>query len=278
MPAKPGSTLPGGPFKAWQLAAFFVPFLLPVALASRKLGWLPPDHPAWSVLMFTLAALWVLVFAAGLVRGISVWSLPAAGMVLFIIGFLIKGIARVLVLTFANIPYGFAWPESIVRRISLMLLSDLIFLVPMLLFLAFIVMAAPPFRERVKQDGLLLSLLVYGMAIPLLVLYDEYQGRGPYELAGALILIASAALFLVLRSRRLRALVLALAVLLSASILSYGLYRIFPDQYFAEEVAPFRVWEAVQPLLEIPALLVLLCLPLSLSRLPVFRGLLQVNK
>jgi hypothetical protein len=274
---KPASYLPGGPFKAWQLAAFFVPFLLPVAEAVRKLGWLPPAHPAWSVLIFTLVALWLLVFAASLVRAFPAWTLPAAGMVLFLIGFLIKGMVRVLVLTFANLPNGFAWPESISQRISLMLLSDLFFLVPMLLFLAFIVMAAPPFRERVRQDGLLLSLLIYGMALPLLVVYDEYQGRGIYELIGALILIAGAALFLVLRSRRLKALALALAVLLSASVLSYGLYSIFPDQYFADAVAPFRLWEAIQPLLEIPALLVLLCLPLSLSRLPVFRGLLQAN-
>lgn len=267
-------------FKAWQLAAFFVPFLIPITEAVRKLGLLgllDPRHPFWMVLIYALGGLWLLVFTIGLVRAFPTWTLPATGMVLFLIGFIIKLMVQALLVSVASFPGSITWPDPLPVRIGLMLVREMLFLAPMLLILALILKAAPPFQERVRKDVSLLSILVFGMAILLPILYDEYQGRGIYELAGVLVLVAGAVLYLVIHSNRLRILVLALVVVLSSCILSFGLYRIFPDQYFAQDVAPFRIWESIQPLLEIPSLLVLLLLPLFLPGVPILRGIFQGN-
>lgn len=277
MQIRPGSHLPGGTFKAWQLVAFFVPFLLPIVEALRKLGLLSPVHPLWMGLIYSLAGLWLLIFAAGLVKAFPTWALPAVGVILLLIASMFKWMVQGIVFAIANFPDGFAWPDSLSERISLVLIGDLLFVVPMLLFLALILKAAPPLQAKVHEDSTLLSLLVYGMAIPLVVLYDEFQGRGIYELAAILILASGAGLFLFIHSTRLRVGVLATCVLLSACILSFGLYRIFPGQYFATSDPSFRLWESIQPLLEIPALLILLFLPPFFPRLPLFKGDLQPN-
>jgi hypothetical protein len=277
MPSERISTIPGGPFKSWQLAAFFIPFLLPLPLAVSKLGPLPPTHPFWTVLLFALGVLWVLVFGAGLVKGLPAWSLPSAGIVLLMVSFFFKWMVQALVMIAAGFPTQITLPDDNNMRILILLLTDLIFVVPMLLFLAFLLLAAPPLQRRVRENPSVLSLLIYGMAIPPLVQYDEYQGRAIYELGAVFSLIAGAALFLILRSKWARVLVLALAVLLSAIIMTYGLYSIFPDQYFATEVESFRIWESIQPLLQIPALLILLLLMPILPRLPLFKGTFQVG-
>jgi hypothetical protein len=150
-----------------------------------------------------------------------------------------------------------------------MLIRDLLFLPPMLLILALILKVASTFQQRVREDWSLLSLLIYGMAIPTVILYDEYQGRGIYELTALLLLAAGLALFLVLPSRWSRLLVLLLGVVLSAGVMSFGIYHLFPAQYFATPEPSFRIWESIQPLLGLPALVVLLCLPPLFPRLPL---------
>ena len=282
MLSKPGSYIPDGPFKPWQLAALFVPYLFAILFALREIEPLPRVHPFWTAGAYFLGGLWVLIFGVGLVRGIPTWTLPSVGMVLFMVGFMVKWLIQGVVVAFSSAalaggPPSFAWPETLLGRILVVLTGDLLFLAPMLLILAFILKAAPPFLARVRQDRTLLSLLIYSMAIPLMIFFDEFRSIGYYELAAVLILVAGTGLFMALPSRRMRVLVLVLAVLLSASILSFGMYQVFPEQAFARRAASFRLWESLQPLLELPALLILICLPIFFPRLPIFRGTLPEN-
>jgi hypothetical protein len=254
---------PDGPLKGWQLAALFVPFLFPLLEAIRKLGLLSSVHPLWTVGIYFMLVLWVVVFGAGLAARFPTWTLPSIGMALFLISITIRGMMQGLVMPRTG------WPDPILERVILMLIRDLLFLPPMLLILALILKVASTFQQRVREDWSLLSLLIYGMAIPTVILYDEYQGRGIYELTALLLLAAGLALFLVLPSRWSRLLVLLLGVVLSAGVMSFGIYQLFPAQYFATPEPSFRIWESIQPLLGLPALVVLLCLPPLFPRLPL---------
>lgn len=52
---------------------------------------------------------------------------------------------------------------------------------------------------------------------------------------------------------------------------SVGIYLVFPAQEFATPDLSFRLWESLQPVLLLPALLILLCLPALLPYLPLGR-------
>jgi hypothetical protein len=254
---------PDGPLKGWQLAALFVPFLFPLLEAVRKLGLLSSVHPLWTVGIYFLVILWVVVFGAGLAARLPTWALPSIGIALFLISVAVLGTMQGLVLPRTG------WPDPIHERVILMMLRDLLFIPPMLLILALILKAASNFQQRVREDWSLLSLLIYGMAIPTVILYDEYQGRGIYEITALLLLAAGLALFLVLPSRWTRLLVLILGVMSSAAVMSFGIYQLFPAQYFATPEPTFRIWESIQPLLLLPALVILLGLTSLYPRLPL---------
>jgi len=78
-------------------------------------------------------------------------------------------------------------------------------------------------------------------------------------------------LFLMMPSRSLRLFSLVSAALAFPLVLSVGMYTVFPMQEWAADVVSFRVWESIQPLLDTPAVVILICLPALLSRLPPLR-------
>ena len=77
---------------------------------------------------------------------------------------------------------------------------------------------------------------------------------------------------MILPTRWTRLLVLLVGTLLALTTMSLGLYEIFPAQDFAAPIVSFRVWEALQPVLDLPALLVILGLPWLIHRLPASYG------
>ena len=107
----------------------------------------------------------------------------------------------------------------------------------------------------------MLSFFLYTLAIRYAVINDEFHGLEPYQLVSLLILATGAGLFVVLPARWTRLLVLLAATLLALPTLSLGLYQIYPAQEFATPDISFRLWEALQPVLDLPALLIILCLP-----------------
>lgn len=101
---------------------------------------------------------------------------------------------------------------------------------------------------------------------------DEFQGLELYQLISTLIMIIGAVFFIILPARWIRLLVLLTATLLALTTMSLGLYHIFPAQEFAAPILSFRVWDALQPILNLSALLIILCLPLLVHRLPASYG------
>jgi len=122
--------------------------------------------------------------------------------------------------------------------------------------------------QLARKDWSLLSFFMYTLAIPYIILNrDEFQGLGPYQLISILILVAGAVFFVILPARWTRLLVLLASTFLALTTVSLGLYQIFPTQGFAAPILSFPVWEALQPVLNLPALLIILCLPLLLHLL-----------
>ena len=68
-----------------------------------------------------------------------------------------------------------------------------------------------------------------------------------------------------------RLLVLAAALLLAHPLLSLGVYQIYPVQTFPKSDLSSRLWETLWPVLELPVLVALVCLPALLALWPVRR-------
>ncbi len=272
MNLQPGAHLPEGPIKNWKLGALFVPFSLPLLGAvlgfvdRLKLGWVPLG------VGYLLLGLLVVTWVAGLVKGFPAWSLPAMGVILFFVSLPLKLGFQGMILNATKPPGPVFWPDSIPERLGLYTWFNLAYVAIAALIVVILLLISPLFLQRARQDWSLLSFLVYGLSIPYVILNDPYRGLAPYELASILILAAGAALFVIAPGRRQRLLALLLAAFLAHPVLSLGIYQIFPVQEFATPVASFRVWETLQPVLDLPALVLLLCLPALLPLLPASSG------
>jgi len=269
MNIQPGAHLPDGHIKNWKLAALFIPFLIPLLGAvlgfvdRLKFGWLPQG------VGYLLLGLLVVTWVVGLVKGFPAWALPSMGLILFLFGYPLKLGAQFIILEAVRSPGQGYWPDSIPERLILYIWFNLAFVAIAALIVAFLLAACTPFLQRVRKDWSLLSFFVFGLSIPYVIMNDEYHhGLAPFELASILFLAAGAAIFLIAPSRWQRLLALFLAAFLAHTVLSLGIYQIYPTQVFATPALSFRVWEALQPVLDLPALAMLLCLPALLPLLP----------
>jgi len=261
MKIAPGYYLPEGPIERWKLAAVFLPF------AVFLLGVLVFSPVGSGVQGLTLGAgvlllgLLVAVWAIGLVQGFPTWALPALGLVVAFVGGVFKYATMVLKYGLGNVMQAVGWPDSIYQRVIVALASQLYFVVLMALLVGGLLLIVPSFRQRVRQDWSLLSLLLYGLALPPILFMDEFHGLELYQLASLLLLTGGAWLFLIAPRRQQRLLALLLPVVLAPVLMSVGMYRVFPAQPWAGGVAAYRLWESIQPVLGAPALAALLCLP-----------------
>jgi len=221
------------------------------------------------VLILSLAA--IATGVLGLIKGYPAWALPTLGALLFIIWSPLKWMAQGTILA-ALWPLGNYWPDAIPERLAQQARLDVAFLAVAVLMAALLLLLSPPLWQRARRDWSSLSFLLYGMAIPYVVLNDPYRGLEPYEAASALLLAAGAALFVLVPKRWQRVLALVAALLLAHPLLSLGIYQIFPAQTFAGPDPSFRLWEATQPVLELPVLVALVCLPALLALWPVRPG------
>ena len=282
MNLQPGAHLPDGPIKSWELVALFVPFLLPLLGAvlglgeGWKFGWLPQG------VGIILIGLLVIIWVTGLVKGFPAWAMPALGLILFIFSYPLILASRGLILYATKPPGPEYWPDPITERLVLYIWFNLAYVaiaaLIAALIVAFLMEVSHPFLQRVRKDWSLLSLFVYGLSIPYVIMNDPYRGLAPFELASILILAAGAALFLLVPGCWQRLLTLLLASFLAHLVLSLGIYQIYPVQEFATSTLSFRVWGSLQPVLDLPALAILLCLPALLPLLPApFRYNLPTN-
>jgi hypothetical protein len=164
------------------------------------------------------------------------------------------------------------WPDSIFIRLLMYTWFNLVYVAIAALMMMILLAFSKPLLQLARRDWSLLSFFVYTLTIPYVIMNDEFHGLEPYQLTSILILTTGAVFFIILPARWTRLLVLLAATLLALTTVSLGLYLIFPAQEFAAPILSFRVWEALQPVLDLPALLIILCLPLLVHRLPASYG------
>ena len=291
MNLQPGAHLPGGPLRIWQLGAVLLPFLL--VILNPLQVWAYQNALTWLIPAFylTIFGLLVVVWAAGLVGEFPIWTLPALGILLFFVGAFLHMIAQFVIYFAVRMPMallallsgkglsmhvGRIWPDglSLAGNIGFSLLLQLLYLIIVVLLAAGLLSILPHFRTRVRQEWTLLSFLLYGTAIfPLFIAGDEFHGVEWYQGGSILILVLGAGLYMIVRQRWQRVLALVFAAVLSPVLLSLGFYQLFPYQDWAVPGDfSFRMWEAIQPVLNLASLPVLLLLAWLAPRLP-WRGI-----
>jgi hypothetical protein len=264
MKLAPGAHLPEGPFEYWQLASVFLPFsiaLLGVVLGPATRGGLGGLVCGIGVLLLGLL---VIVWITGLAKAFPTWALPSLGLILLFIAYGAYVMSQGSALLEIKRISGSFWPDSIRLRLLIYLWFNLVYVAIVALIIIVLLALSPQLLQLARKDWSLLSFCLYTLAIPYAVMNDEFHGLEPYQLVSLLILATGAALFILLPARWTRLLVLLASTLLALPTLSLGLYQIFPAQEFATTDLSFRVWEALQPVLDLPALLIILCLPVSI--------------
>lgn len=273
MKLQPGAHLPDGPFKYWQLAAVFLPFFFPmlwVALELLAEGIF--TSLIWGVGVVFLGLL-IIVWITGLIKEFPIWTLPSLGLILFVFSGSLYVVSRGATLTVLRPVWGSFWPDSILLRLLMYAWFNLIYIAIVALIMMIVLAFSKPLLQLARKDWSLLSFFMYTLAIPYIILNrDEFQGLEPYQLISILILVVGAVFFVILPARRTRLLGLLASTFIALTTMSLGLYQIYPTQEFAAPILSFRVWEALQPILNLPALLIILCLPLLLHRLPASYG------
>jgi hypothetical protein len=260
--SKPGANLPEGVLETWKLAAVYLPFFLALLLAGANSSIFDSLDRFIQGVGLLLLALLVMIWVAGLVRGMPLWALPALGLLLYFFGFyIVRFFAAAGVQAVASLPWMPPLPGTLLPDVLQRLLAEVIFVGGLLLVLWLLQRLVPAFAGRVRQEGTLLSLLVYGMTLPALFMQDPYSGLASSRISAALLLTLGVSLYLVAPTRSLRLGALVLPALLAGLIHALGIYLVYPAQDFARpELAP-RIWGALQPVLELPALAALLILP-----------------
>jgi hypothetical protein len=279
MKLQPGAHLPDGPFKFWQLVAVFLPFSIPLLGVALDLDAGANFTSLICGIGIVLLGLLVIVWITGLVKAFPIWTLPSLGLGLFFFAYglyLISQVATLIVLrpiwgVFWPDTDGF-WPDSILIRLLMYAWFNLVYVAIAAFMMMILLALSKPLLQLARKDWSLLSFFGYTLAIPYVIMNDEFQGLEPYQLTSILILAAGSVFFIILPARWIRLLALLAATLLALTTVSLGLYQIFPAQSFAASVLSFRVWEALHPVLNLPALLAILCLPWLVQRLPAYFG------
>jgi hypothetical protein len=272
MKLQPGAHLPDGPFKFWQLAAVFLPFSIPMLGVAGDLSAGGNLYSLICVIGVVVLGLLVIVWITGLVKEFPIWTLPSLGLFLFCFVYGLHLISQAATVTVLQPLWGSFWPDSIPIRLLMYAWFNLVYVVIAAFIMMILLEFSKPLLQLARKDWSLLSFFVYTLTIPYIIMNDEFHGLEPYQLTSILILTTGAVFFIVLPARWTRLLVLLAATLLALTTVSLGLYQIFPAQEFAAPILSFRVWEALQPVLDLPALLIILCLPLLVHRLPASYG------
>lgn len=273
MKLQPGAHLPDGPFKLWQLAAVFLPFSIPMLGVALDLSAGGNFTSLICGIGVVFLGLLVIVWITGLVKEFPIWTLPSLGLILFFFAYGLYLISQAGTLIVLRPIWGSFWPDSILIRLLMYTWFNLVYIAIVALIMMILLAFSKPLLQLARKDWSLLSFLVYTLTIPYVIMNtDEFRGLEPYQLISILILITGAVFFIILPARWTRLLVLLAATLLALTTVSLGLYQIFPAQEFAAPILSFRVWEALQSVLNLPALLIILCLPLLVHRLPASYG------
>ena len=184
-----GVHLPDGPIRSYRLAALFLPFVIPLLFT------MPAEVGGVSVirlssgLVWVLAALAIVIAVTGLLKGFPAWALPTLGALLFWVWTPLKVAAQAAILTVLR-QGGRFWPDALPDRMALVARLDVAFLALAVLITLLLLLLSPPLRDRTRRDWSLLSFLLYGLAIPYVLMNDPYRGLAPYVAVSILLLAA----------------------------------------------------------------------------------------
>ena len=270
-----GSGTPGNPQEdpvaGWNLLIVFVPFLMALAIPSLDLAGRfvhVGDFEVLILLVGLLAVLLYLVIIAGFAKGLPRWSIPSAGLLLCIAGY------RFFTAWIDDAPPQFHL-SSVSEEVIFTLGMGLLFYGHMLILSALLVLVAAwvkplrSFYERVRWDWSLLSFLLYSCAMVALLLgFGRYQGAEPYQFAGLLILAVGVWVYLRLSGPGARLGALLVAVALTMGLVGMGKYLLYPQQAWIVHNSFPRWWEALVPLIDGAALLLVIAAPAVLKFFP----------
>jgi hypothetical protein len=273
----PGAHLPDGPFEFWQVVGAVVPLVVPLLGVVLDISGGRIFSGLICGIEVVLLLLLTFVWIEGLMKAFPVWTLPSLGLVLFCLAYGFYLFFQVVTLIVLRPLWGGFWPDSILLRLLMYVWFNLVYVVITAVLLMILLLISKRLLQLARKDWSLLSFALFNLTIPYIILSkDEFHGMEPYYLVSILILITGAVLFMVLPARWSRLVVLLAATFFALGNVSVGLYRVFPDQSFAAPDFSFRMWEALQPVLDLPALLIILCLPVFVGRLPASFGDKQV--
>jgi hypothetical protein len=218
------------------------------------------------ILGLLLFLLVILVIA--LARGWPRWAIPGVGLLVAIVYYLFLASGSMFP------PQLYPWPNTNLGKLVTQTLQYLCALTPVVLLCAAGLLLAPwlpPVRQlirRVRQDWSLPSFMLYSLALLPILLQDEYHGLGPYQAASVAILAGGAWAYLRQNRPGQRVLALLIAYWIALGALGLGIYWLYPQQPWAAYTTFPRWWEAINPLLQGPALSVVLIMPALLKLLP----------
>lgn len=193
-------------------------------------------NPVTNGIMVGLLGLFVILFVAGLVKGLPRWSLPYLGFAMSLISAYMLGVL-------IGMWISFVFP-TFLRQASL--LADIVYdglfwfglLITMLSFVA--ATRLSPRFQRFRDDWTLLCFMLYG-ALPfaLLLFFDDYAGDEPYTFLAFMVLAIGARFYLRIHNEWKRFGVLFAALVLIMCIATIGKIIIIPIQDWSVHVEPY---------------------------------------
>ena len=187
-------------------------------------------------IMLGLLGLFVILFVAGLAKGLPRWSLPYLG---FALSLFSAGLFGMLI----GLWISFVFPKFLHQP---SLLADIVYdglfwfglLITMLSVVA--VTRISPRFQRFRDDWTLLCFILYG-AVPFVFLlsFDDYVGDEPYTLLAFMVLASGAWFYLRIHNEWKRFGALFTALSLVILIAAVGKVMLIPVQDWAVQVEPF---------------------------------------
>ncbi len=194
------------------------------------------------VIVPRLGTLFILMIV-GLVKGMPRWSLPAFGLLLMILNYVMFGIVG---FAFLGVT---ATPPLFLREIFG---SGFSYVGVGILALIIILVSASfeplhPFFQRIREDWTLIPFALFGiMPIVIFLSFDGYQGSTPYEIGMGLVLLAS--VWLYVRNTQLgrKLVILGTGITLAMAIQVIGKWVLIPSQRWVDVLQPHTVEQTIQ--------------------------------
>ena len=225
---------PGG--SRYEPFAFFVPFIVTFGLFYLGSSF-PPV--VGSIIRLSLLGIMLIMFMAGLSKGLPRWFLPYVGFVfsianLFIANGLIDPKWR-----------GFSFPFYVSQFVRDFVQGGVFWVGIIILVFLFVVLAAliptfRPFHRQLRNDWTLLAFILYGAApFAILLTFDDYHSAGLYVFTSLLILAIGGWLYLRGTVSWKKYLFLFMGLTLSMAVTVVGAAVLIEDSVYI-----FSTWQA----------------------------------